>query len=197
MQPKEMGSPVTEQQRQAAWEAAHRPETTGEELARISSAYPEFAAAIAAHPNAVSQLPAAQPDAAQPCAAQSQAAYSNAAAPAGFSATAPGHTAKLNVFGIVALSILAVHAIWGAFMPIVVTRAALDFGLDSSHLSLLVGAINLVWIVVAGSFALVGALKKDAPRMRWTAISSLVVCALSLLSLIASLFVGLLAPLFY
>ena len=192
MQPKEMGSPVTEQQRQAAWEAVHRPETTGEELARISSAYPEFAAAIAAHPNAVSQRPAAQP-----YAAQSQAAYTNAAAPASFSATAPGHTAKLNVFGIVALSILAVHAIWGAFMPIVVTRAALDFGLDSSHLSLLVGAINLVWIVVAGSFALVGALKKDAPRMRWTAISSLVVCALSLLSLIASLFMGLLAPLFY
>ena len=171
MQAKEMGSPVTEQQRQAAWEAAHRPETTGEELARISSAYPEFAAAIAAHPNA--------------------------AAPASFSATAPVHAAKLNVFGIVALSVLAVHAIWGAFMPIVVTRAALDFGLDSSHLSLLVGAINLVWIVVAGSFALVGALKKDAPRMRWTAISSLVVCALSILSLIASLFVGLLAPLFY
>ena len=51
---------MTEQQRQAAWEAVHRPETTGEELARIAEAHPEFASAIAAHPNAPATQPAEQ-----------------------------------------------------------------------------------------------------------------------------------------
>ena len=180
---------MTQQQRQAAWEAVHRPETSSDDLARIAQAHPEFAQAIAAHPNTAAQAPAAQ------YAAAHLHAPGQNLAPAGPAATA--QNGRLNVFGIIALSILALHSIMNAFTPIIVSRTALDLGLSSMNISMLFAGITLAWTLVAGGFALAGALQKQAPRMRWTAISSLVVCALALLSLIASLFSGLLAPLFY
>lgn len=194
---------MTEQQRQAAWEAVHRPETTGEELTRIGNAYPEFVSAIAAHPNAVSQAPTAQPYAAQGYAAQSHAtnphtAYAtNAAPPAGTLGTAAAQSGRLNVFGIIALSIHALHSFTNGFAPMFISRMAMDLDLNSMNISMLYTATALAWTLLAGGFAIAGTLQKQAPRMRWTAISSLVVSGLALLSIVSTFISSLFAPLFY
>jgi len=287
---------MTDQQRDAAWAAVHRPETSSEELGRIAEAHPEFGAAIQAHPNAhVAGVSATQhawsaattadeasqvvvaPDAGfsapnaaaapgtpgspaepggrettgayaapgdpaaagayaapgDPAAAGAYAApgtYPNAAAAPGTlgSPAAPGgHAAagayaapgtypnagayptqqgtsastatggRLNVFGIIALAILVVQALTSVYLPVVMSRLAYDLGLPIAGTSLIFGAINLVGILIVGGFALAGVLQKQATRMRWTAVSALVSCGLGLLSLIASLFSGMLAPLFY
>lgn len=203
---------MTEQQRQAAWEAVHRPETTGEELTRIGSAYPEFVSAIAAHPNAMSQAPAAQAPgaqvpAAQPYAAQSYPAQSYAtnphsahttnATPAGALGTTAAQSGRLNVFGIIALSIHVVHSLTNGFVPMLISRMAMDLDLNSMNISMFYTVTALAWALLAGGFAIAGTLQKQAPRMRWTAISSLVVSGLALLSIASTFVSSLFAPLFY
>ncbi len=198
---------MTEQQRQAAWEAVHRPETTGEELTRIGHAYREFAAAIATHPNAVSragtvqpspaQQPEPQPYAEHSAAAYPHGAYANAATPAGLSATAAARGNKLNVFGIIALSIHVLHSFTNGFASILMSRMAMDLDLSSMNLSMFYTVSALVWALLAGGFAIAGTLQKQAPRLRWTAISSLVVSGLGLLSIISTFIASLSAPLFF
>lgn len=256
---------MTDQQRDAAWAAVHRPETSSEELGRIAEAHPEFGAAIQAHPNAhVAGVSAAQhawsaattadeasqvvvaPDAgfsapnaaaapgtpgspAEPGGRETTGAYAAPGAPAAAGAyAAPGDPAaagayaapgtypnagayptqqgtsastaaggRLNVFGIIALAILVMQALTSVYLPVVMSRLAYDLGLPIAGTSLIFGAINLVGILIVGGFALAGVLQKQATRMRWTAVSALVSCGLGLLSLIASLFSGMLAPLFY
>lgn len=199
---------MTEQQRQAAWEAVHRPETSPAELACIGSTYPEFAEAIAAHPNATSQAGAAQPSAAQhhvaqPYAAQSYAANAhttyatNPATSSVFPATAAAQKGRLNVFGVIALSIHALHALTNGIAPMLISRMAMDLDLSSTNVSMLYTGTALVWALLAGGFALAGTLQKQAPRMRWAAISSLVVSGLALLSIISTFASSLFAPLFF
>lgn len=192
---------MTDQQREQAWAAVHRPETSSEELAHIAAAHPEFAQAIAAHPNAPVRTappapgPAGPVTTQQPWPAWSETAGGGATAAPGMGASA--QNSDLNVMGIVALGVLALHAITSAFMPMMVTRLALDLGLSSMSISLLFGGVTLVWVLVAGAFALIGAQQKHKPRLRWMAISALVACGLSLLSILASLSSGLFAPLFF
>ena len=223
---------MTEQQRQAAWEAVHRPETSAEDLARIGQMHPEFAQAIAAHPNAAapapllqnSPAPALEPEQAPheaPSAAPSeqassaapqqqwgpgisdQAAWAHAAsvpagvASAGQTPASQPQSGRLNVFGIVALSLQVVHALTTTVTSMAVNSLAMNSGLGSMPMSLLYAGIGVLWALVVGCLGLAGVLQKDAPRMRWTAVSALVTACLGLLTIFASFFSAMFAPVFY
>ncbi len=180
---------MNEQQRLADWATVHRPDTSAEELARIARAHPEFMSAIAAHPNAPGVTVAAEaPHTHYPVSSSAQFATTTAPAPS---------QGALNVMGIIALAILVLHAVSDAFLPMLMSRSAYEWGLSGMMISFLFGGVTLAWTIVAGAFALAGTLQKRASRMRWTAIGSLVACGLTLISLIASLFTGLFAPLLY
>lgn len=104
---------------------------------------------------------------------------------------------RLNVLGVIALAIQLLHAIFSAFTPMLVVRVSMDLDINSSGISLMLGGINLFWMLLSGGLALAGVLQKNAPRLRWTAIGALVVSALGIVSIVFSLLSGLLAPLFY
>lgn len=104
---------------------------------------------------------------------------------------------RVNVLGVVALSIAALHSALSVLTPAFVFRLSFDLDLDSSAISLVLGAVNLFWVLVVGVLGLFGLMRKDQPRLRWTAIGAVVSAGLGIISFVFSLFSGLLAPLFY
>ncbi len=158
--PQPSGTHPYEAQRIEAWAAVHRPETTRDELVRIAEAHPEFAPAIAAHPNA----PASQPLEQAP-----QAQY----APALFSVAQSSQWAKpkVNIAGIIAFSLLVVVTVLEFFVPAVMHQAMLTY-----DISLMIGfpLIRLILALCAIAIGIVGARMQSQPRLRWMAVGSIV-----------------------
>lgn len=164
-----------EQQRVAAWAAVHRPETTGDELLRIVAAHPEFAPAIAAHPNAPAT---AGPNAAQPqyvgqaptghpqyAALQYSAGYAVAGQPAA------QPRSPINVPGIIAFALLVLVTVLGLFSMTVQRQAMVTF-----NYALMWGfpLIRLLLVLTAVGLGIAGARMRSKPRLRWMAVGSIV-----------------------
>ena len=195
--PQPTGTQPHEAQRIEAWAAVHRPETTGDELARIAEEHPEFASAIAAHPNAPATQPAeqapyeqAQPDQtlyaqhshAQPHHAQPQYAQPQHAQPHQYAqpqyaphqyASGPADPSrpKVNVAGIIAFSLLVVVTVLEFFVPVVMRQAMLTY-----NISLMIGfpLVRLILALCAIVIGIVGARMRSQPRLRWMAVGSIV-----------------------
>lgn len=185
-----------EAKRVEAWAAVHRPETSPDELARIAEAHPEFASAIAEHPNApITYAPEAvefgpvqaqgsqqhyalpgshaQPMYAQPQYSDAQYAQSQYAAPqyAASQYAAPRQPSSTNIAGIIAFSLLVVVTVLEFFVPVVMRQAMLTY-----NLSLMVGfpLLRLILALCAIAIGIVGARMRSRPRLRWMAIGSIV-----------------------
>ena len=185
--PQPTGTPQHETLRIEAWAAVHRPETSSTELARIAAAHPEFAAAIAEHPNApAARTPeASAPYLAQPGHAQQQYAPTAYTQPQPQYAqpeytqpqngpaqpAASRQPATVNVAGIIAFSLLVVVTVLEFFVPVVMRQAMLTY-----NLSLMVGfpLLRLILALCAIVIGIVGARMRSRPRLRWMAIGSIV-----------------------
>ena len=179
--PQPTGSQPHEAQRLEAWAAVHRPETPSDELARIAEAHPEFASAIAAHPNAPATQPAeqapheqaermqqcAQPQYAQPQYAQPHYA-SDQLSPV---QSAQWAKPKVNVAGMIAFSLLVVVTALEFFVPVVMHHAMVRF-----DIFLLIGfpLLRLILALCAIVIGIVGARMHSRPRFRWMAVGSIV-----------------------
>lgn len=138
------------------------------------------------HPHAAPQEPPRQPQYAPPLPGYQQPQQ-----------PVPPATGKLNVLGIIALSIQVLVTISSAFTPTLMFRLSLDLGMAAQSVGLLLAGIHLFWALVVGGLGLGGVLQKQASRLRWTAIGALVAAGLGLLSVVCSLLSSLLTPLFY
>ena len=179
--PQPTGTQHHEAQRIEAWAAVHRPETTGDELARIGQAHPEFASAIAAHPNAPATQPAeqapheqaeriqqhAQPQYAQPQYTQPHYEWDQLSPVQSAEWAKP----KANVAGIIAFSVLVVVTVLEFFVPVVMHYAMARF-----DISLLIGfpLVRLILALCAIVIGIVGARMRSQPRLRWMAVGSIV-----------------------
>lgn len=192
-----------EANRVEAWAAVHRPETSSDELTRIAEAHPEFASAIADHPNAPAALapeavevgpvqaqdsqqhfalpgPYAQPRYAQPQYSDVQYAQPQYPAP---SYAAPRQPSSTNIAGIIAFSLLVVVTVLEFFVPVVMRQAMLTY-----NISLMVGfpLLRLILALCAIAIGIVGARMRSKPRLRWMAVGSIVAGSFLALPLLLS-----------
>lgn len=193
--PQPTGTQQHEAKRVEAWAAVHRPETTSEELARIAEAHPEFAPAIAEHPNApasgivdappppdqpldsptsyttpqYAQPQYAQPQHSQPQSqhAQPQYAQTHYSAESLTAPTKPG----LNVAGVIAFSLLVLTTVLGFFFPYVMRQAMMTFDVAMMTTFPLIRLLLVIAAIVLGA---IGAKMRMRPRLRWMAVGSLV-----------------------
>lgn len=104
---------------------------------------------------------------------------------------------RVNILGVIALVILLLQALGTLFAPAFQFFLAIQIGLDFSLVSLIQTGINVFVLLIAGALALAGVLQKSAPRLRWTAIGSLVAVCLSLVAMVTGLLGGLIVNLLY
>ncbi|MBO1900806.1 hypothetical protein J4H92_02450 [Leucobacter weissii] len=97
---------------------------------------------------------------------------------------APTLTARggVNGLGIAALSLLALLSFLSLLAPLLYRQAAIigDYSLVAGSLT----GLQFLVVLVAIGLAIGGVLQRSAPRLRWTAIGSLVSGALSLASML-------------
>lgn len=184
--PQPTGTQPHEAQRVEAWAAVHRPETTSEDLARIAEAHPEFAPAIAEHPNAPASGIAdagsqwnTQPDqpldtpsshvTAQYAQPHSQPQY---AQPQYVSEPHAGSAKpRVNVAGVIAFSLLVLTTVLGFFFPYVMRQAMMTFDVA---MMITFPLIRLLLVIAAIVLGAIGAKMRLRPRLRWMAVGSLV-----------------------
>lgn len=99
-----------------------------------------------------------------------------------------GRTNRLNVLGIVALSLLVIE---GVLQPVLTYAFILGGnGAGAANTSTIISIMFIFFTLVATGLALGGVLQRSAPRLRWTAIGALVAGSLSLLGSLAFMIAG-------
>jgi len=195
---------MNDQQRGEAWAALHRPETSPETLSRIANDHPEFAAAIAAHPNAYPGLKAwaqsragqqpqqhGQPQShAQPQPqVQSQQPHSYAApttAPGSARPYSPAPAGGLfNVMGAIGLGVMVLSALFSFAIPFLLRTASMNYNM--TLFSLATGGVQWAAIIIGGVFGVIGVVQKQRQRGRWMAYAALGAAGCSAIASFASL----------
>lgn len=199
---------MNDQQRGEAWAALHRPETSPETLSRIANDHPEFAAAIAAHPNAYPGLKAwAQSRAGQQpqqhgqpqSQVQSQSQIQPQVQPQqphSYAAptTAPGSARPyspapagglFNVMGAIGLGVMVLSALFSFAIPFLLRTASMNYNM--TLFSLATGGVQWAAIIIGGVFGVIGVVQKQRQRGRWMAYAALGAAGCSAIASFASL----------
>lgn len=196
---------MNDQQRGEAWAALHRPETSPETLSRIANDHPEFAAAIAAHPNAypglkawaqsragqqAQQQPHAQTQQSQPVQPQQPVQPHSYAAPT----TAPGSARPysptpagglFNAMGAIGLGVMVLSALFSFAIPFLLRTASMNYNM--TLFSLATGGVQWAAIIIGGVFGIIGVVQKQRQRGRWMAYAALGAAGCSAIASFASL----------
>lgn len=123
-------------------------------------------------------MTASQPNPPQPQYQQPQYQPAYPAAPQ----APPG---QLNVFGIVALALIAFNLLFVIVQPLVYRGIS-----ETTNLSIattLISGVQTVILVIALVFGVIGLLQKQRPRMRWTAIGATVCAGQGILATLLSM----------
>lgn len=95
---------------------------------------------------------------------------------------------SVNVFGVLSLVVLVVHACMSFVAPLVYRQTAMSG--DISLASGVLMTVDLVLLFIALVFAIVGVTSKRAQRLRWTAFGGLVAAGVGLLASLGSILGG-------
>ena len=92
----------------------------------------------------------------------------------------------VNVLGIIALALLVVQTVFGAFTPYFYRMAVENFTAVTTGITV----VNVLILLAVLGLAIGGVLQRGADRFRWAAIGSLVAGGLGVAGMILNLFSG-------
>lgn len=163
---------MNDQQRGEAWAALHRPETSPETLAHIANEYPEFAAAIAAHPNTYPDLKVWAQSRAGQQAQQPRTYAAPTTTPGSARPYSPSPAGGLfNVMGTIGLGVMALSALFSFVVPFLLRAASINYSMPL--FSLATGGVQWTAVIVSGVFGVIGVMQKQRQRGRWMAYAAL------------------------